>query len=235
MLRYIVHFLSLTFFRTSFSSKQWPDEYSLPNNLTVFSKVVDFLPLPSKTRLHHGLKSKSSLQSPLQESKLQTEFPWQQVSNKCYRNLSDFSSKWCSFSGKCCEKGEKKPVNLCQLDKVYVQIRFRVSEHQIPSKRMISLIPNWFAISKLVRHFSVSSKLRKLQIIRPKRLIQGSPDNTVSISTVPGLTQIFWSWVLERSLERKKKVPPISKIRWFPSCTVCCLTFLHIQPFLQIQ
>ena len=80
-------------------------------HLTVFSKVVDFLPLPSKTRLHHGLKSKSSLQSPLQsplqESKLQTEFPWQQVSNKCYRNLSDFSSKWCSFSGKCCEKGEK--------------------------------------------------------------------------------------------------------------------------------
>ena len=41
----------------------------------------------------------------------------------------------------------------------------------------------------------------------------------------------IWKWLLHE----RKTMPPASSIRWFPSSTVCCLTFLHIQPFLQIQ
>ena len=34
----------------------------------------------------------------------------------------------------------------------------------------------------------------------------------------------IWKWLLHE----RKTMPPASSIQWFPSCTVCCLNFLHI-------
>ena len=43
----------------------------------------------------------------------------------------------------------------------------------VPSNRMISLILDCSAISKLLRHFSVSPKLRKIQKYKEKKSVRG--------------------------------------------------------------
>ena len=63
--------------------------------------------IKKKTASCHGLKSKSSLQSLLQESKLLTEYLWQQE-HKYLINVTEMYSnvKLCSFSADCHEKGK---------------------------------------------------------------------------------------------------------------------------------
>ena len=95
---------------------------------TLIFWVPNFLPFPLKRRLHHGHKSKSSLQSSLQGSKLLTENLWQQV-HKYLINVTEMFPFKCQIMLIQCWLPWKrknvgktwKPVNLyhlfCEMDK----------------------------------------------------------------------------------------------------------------------
>ena len=100
------------------------------------------------------------------------------------------------------------------------------SKRQITSNRMKSLISDWSPISKLLRHFSLSSKSRKLQKISSKRQISSNRMKSL-ISDWSPISKLLRHFSLSSKLRKLQKISSKRQITWnrwyqidlpFPNC-----------------